>query len=123
MVVRGDMKIMIALVAALALPSVALGYMVAPAVPMEALVKEADVVLKGTALSSAKVQDDSFKAYPHWAVFSTRLKVISVLKGELAEGEVEFRHYDADPDSKVGYMFSPQTYHFEQGRSYVVFAK
>jgi hypothetical protein len=117
------MKLVIALVAALLLPSVALGYAVAPAVPMDVLVKEADVILKGAVLASAKVKDDSFKAYPHWAVFSTRMKVVSVLKGELAEREVEFRHYDADPDSKMGFMFSPQWYHFEAGRSYVVFAK
>ena len=116
------MRIGIVLFCAL-FPSAAMGYMVPHAVGMEVMEKEADVILKGIVTSSGKVEDGSFKKYPHWAVFSTRMKVISVLKGEVAEKEVEFRHYDADPDSKMGYMFAPQHYHFEAGRSYIVFAK
>jgi hypothetical protein len=117
------MKLSIAILCALLVPSLARGYMVPPAVALAVLEKEADVIVKGTVVSSGKVKDESFKAYPHWAVFSTRMKVVSVLKGDLAEKEIDFRHYDADPDSKMGYMFAPQHYHFEAGRSYLVFAK
>ena len=122
--VKGGMKLPLALACALLLPSVALGYMVAHSLPLAGLEKEAEVILKGTVVSSEKAADDSFKALPGWAVFSTRLKVISVLKGALAEKEVDFHHYAADPDpQRRMHMYAPQHYRFEQGSTYIVFAK
>jgi HEAT repeat protein len=117
------MKPLITLVATCLVPSLAWAYAVAPPVPLDALEKEAHVIFKGTVLSSAKTTDDSFKAYPSWAVFATRMKVISVLKGDPTAREVEFHHYDDDPAPNIGRMFAPQHYHFEIGRSYIVFAK
>jgi hypothetical protein len=112
-----------AVAAALLLPSLVLAYMVGPALPLDGLVKESDVIFKGTVVSSVKTVDDSFKRYPSWAVFATRMKIVSVIKGALAEQEVEFRHYDDDPGPPQGRMFAPQHYHFVAGRSYIVFAK
>src|SRR5690349_11165522 len=115
------MKPILVLAAVLVFPVLARGYLVANSMPLDDLVKEADVIIKGTILSSEKTVDDSFKPFPSWAVYSTRIKVVSVLKGTLTEKEIAFHHYDDDVDTKQqGRMFAPQHYHFEPGRSYIV---
>jgi hypothetical protein len=117
------MKPGITFLCCLFLSSLAWSYPVAPALPLDGLVKEADIIVKATVVSSDKIADESFKSYPHWAVFSTRLAIVSVLKGNLAEKEFDFHHYDEDTASNQGYMFSPQHYHFERGATYIIFAK
>ena len=117
------MKLILALAALLLFPVFARAYLVANSMPLDDLVKEADVIIKGTVESSEKVADESFKPFPSWAVFSTRLKVVQVLKGTLAVKEIDFHHYDDDIPQNQGRMFAPQHYHFERGRSYIVFAK
>jgi hypothetical protein len=118
------MKLLLSLACALLVPSVALGYAVAHSLPINGLEKEAQVILKGTVVSTERAEDDSFRQLPGWAVFSTRLKVVSVLKGALTEREVDFHHYAADPDpNRRMHMFAPQHYVFEKGSTYIVFAK
>ncbi|MBN1360784.1 MAG: HEAT repeat domain-containing protein [Sedimentisphaerales bacterium] len=98
-------------------------YPVGPALSLEKLIVEADVIFKGTAASSQPVQDDWFKPYSGFLARETRFKVLSIVKGEGPNSELAFRHYDMDPAPLQGYSFMPQYYHFEPGKSYIVFAK
>lgn len=108
--------------AALAWTSVALAYIVGPPLSLERLSAEADLIFKGTAVSSQPVQDEWFKPCAGFVPQETQFKVISVLKGDSLGATLRFRHYD---ESKIpqGRMFQPQYYHFKAGRTYVVFAK
>lgn len=106
----------------LACAGTARGYPVGPAVGLEKLTEEADIIFKGTAVSSGPVQDAWFQPYPGYVGLQTQFQVVSVLKGEGPGKLLTFRHYDEDPKPQ-GRMFQPQYYHFEPGRTYVVFAK
>ena len=100
---------------------VALGYMVGPALTLDKLATEADIIFKGQALVSEPAQDEWFKPISGFATRETRFKVISQIKGEAAEGEVRFRHYDKDG---LGFgVYEPQHFHFEPGQTYIVFAQ
>ena len=112
----------LSMAALLAATDLALGYAVGPPLSLEKLTAEADLVFKGTVLSAEPVQDEWFKPCPGFAARETAFKVISVIKGEAPGATLRFRHYDQDPRTQ-GYMFQPQYYHFEKGRSYIVFAK
>ena len=96
-------------------------YPVGPALPLDQLVEKAEVIAKVEVLSSAQAEDPWFPAQQGYAVFATKMRIISVLKGDL-KGEVVFRHYDTDPDYKDGVEYSPQAYHFAAGRCYILFA-
>jgi hypothetical protein len=104
------------------------GYALGPAVSLEKLTEEADIVFKGTAVSTGPVQDNWFKSYQDFVVRETHFKVISIIKGECADDKLMFRHYD-DPQlqgripQSYRHRFQPQCYHFEPGGTYVVFAK
>jgi hypothetical protein len=108
--------------AALAWTGVAWGYAVGPPLSLEKLTAEADLILKGTVVSSEPVQDEWFKPCVGFVATETEFRVISVLKGNAPGGTLRFHHYD---ESKIpqGRMFQPQYYHFEAGRTYLVFAK
>ena len=106
----------------MAVTGVSLAYPVGPPLSLEKLTAEADLVFKGTALSGDPVQDEWFKPCPGFVVRGTEFKVVSVIKGDAPGATLRFRHYDQDPRAQ-GYMFQPQYYHFERGRSYIVFAK
>jgi hypothetical protein len=101
---------------------IASGYLVGPAVSLEKLTAEADIIFKGTAVSSGPAQDDWFTPYQGFVVRQTQFKVISVIKGQGLGGRLSFRHYDENPQPQ-GRFFQPQYYHFEIGRTYIVFAK
>ncbi|MHC4143885.1 MAG: HEAT repeat domain-containing protein [Planctomycetota bacterium] len=115
-------RCVINLAALLACMGVAQGYRVGPAVSLEKLTEEADIIFKGTALSGGPVQDKWFKPYRGFHARETRFNVVSVIKGGWSDDKLMFRHYDEDPQPH-GRMFQPQYYHFETGRTYVVFAK
>ena len=108
----------------LAIAEAALGYLVGPALPLDKLTAEADLIFKGEAIASESLQDEWFKPVQGYAARETRFKVISQIKGEAGGGEVRFRHYDeGDGKGRSVFMYTPQFYHFELGRSYIVFAK
>jgi hypothetical protein len=107
---------------ALACAGAALGYAVGPPLSLEKLTAEADLVFKGTAVSSALVQDEWFKPCPGFVVTETEFRLISVLKGPTPGATLRFRHYD-EAQQPQGRMFEPQHYHFQSGTSYIVFAK
>ena len=96
-------------------------YPVGPALPLDQLVEKAEVIAKVEVISSAQAEDPWFPVHRGYAVFATKMRIISVLKGDL-KGEVIFRHYDTDPDYKDGANYSPQVYHFAAGRCYILFA-
>ena len=114
----------LAVVAMLVCTSVAHGYPVGPALSLEKLAAEADIIFKGAAVSGEPVQDEWFKDYRGFRVRQTRFDVVSVVKGEFSGAKLMFRHYETDPEpGGGGGWFMPQHYEFESGRSYVVFAK
>lgn len=110
------------LAALLAYASVARGYPVGPPLGLETLAAEADIIFKGTAISSGPVQDDWFKPCSGFVPRETHFKLISVLKGESPGPTLRFRHYDESPRPQ-GRMFQPQYYHFQTNRTYIMFAK
>jgi len=116
-------RCVVSLAVLLACTGMAWGYPVGWAVSLEKLTEEADVIFKGTVVSGEPVQDEWFKPYRGFLARETRFKVVSVIKGEWSGNELIFRHYDLDPEPHGGGFFQPQYYHFETGRTYVVFAK
>lgn len=108
--------------ALLAWAGVAWGYLVGPPLSLEKLAAEADIIFKGTAVSSGPVQDEWFKPCSGFVAQETQFTVISVIKGGSPGATLRFRHYDESPQSQLR-MFQPQYYHFQHNRTYVVFAK
>jgi HEAT repeat protein len=100
----------------------ACAYPVGPAESLEKLTAEADIIFKGTAISGGPAQDEWFEPYAGFVARETQFKVISIIKGERPGDTLRFRHYDQDPKRRI-LMFQPQCYHFEIGRTYIVFAK
>lgn len=96
--------------------------MVGAAVPLEKMAGDADLIFKGTAISSQVVNDAAFRELPGYACYETQFKIVSVVKGEPLTGSLKFHHYDIHSDAKA-FAYSPQSYHFEPGKSYLVFAK
>ena len=99
-----------------------LGYLVTAPLSLDKLTAEADMIFKGTTVSSEPVQDDWFKLRQGFVAQETQFKVISVIKGDTLVEKLLFRHYDESPVPQ-GRMFQPQFYHFVPGRTYIVFAK
>lgn len=110
----------------LAFAEVAHGYFVSSALTLEKLEGEADLIFKGTAVSTEPCKDEWFKSYPGFTGWETKFKIISVIRGDAHDTAVGFRHYDrnpADVQEFSGMNPDPQSYHFEQGQTYIVFAK
>ena len=101
---------------------VARGYLVGPPLGLEKLAATADLIFKGTVVSSGPVQDEWFKPCPGFVAQETRFKVISVIKGDPPGVTLRFRHYDESPQPQ-GRMYEPQYYHFQSNRTYLVFAR
>src|SRR5205809_5112940 len=93
----------------LAVTSAALGYLVGPPLSLKKLTAEADIIFKGTAISSGPVQNKWFKQFQGFVAQETQFKVISVIKGNQPVETLRFRHYDESP-SPEGRMFEPQFY-------------
>ncbi len=113
---------MLLLTAALAWAGVVQGYPVGPPLSLEKLAAAADVIFKGTVVSSGPVQDEWFKPYPDFVARETTFAVVTVIQGAVPGAMLRFHHYAESPQPH-GRMFAPQYYRFEAGRSYVVFAK
>jgi hypothetical protein len=114
---------LVILIGSLTFSRMASGYIVGPALTLDQLAAESDVIFKGEAIESEPVRDEWFKDIPGYAARETRFKIISQIKGESGDGEVRFRHYDKNPeDLGVGSSYRPQSYHFEAGGTYLVFA-
>jgi len=105
--------------------SQAQGYIVPRALLLDELAKQCDLIVKGVALGSEPVHDAAFAdlAGTGYGVFATRLKVISVLKGDATLAEITFHHYDKQPGERNEPPVSPQSYHFTPKQPYILFAK
>lgn len=100
------------------------GYFLGPPKNLEKLTAEADIIFKATAVSSAAVQEGWFKPWSGFGAIETRFAVISLIKGG-PEGKIlRFRHYDENPQGQGQmYDYEPQHYHFQENKTYLVFAK
>jgi hypothetical protein len=99
-------------------------YPVGPALTLEKLADESDIIFKGTVVSTQPVKDDWFKPVQGFAAYETEFRIVTVLKGSEHESLVHFRHYDEAKDiQQFGMTFMPQYYHFEPKQAYIVFAR
>jgi hypothetical protein len=103
------------------LASSALAYPVGPAISLDELFGKADLVIKGEVISTKPVEDASFEPVHQFRPVETRLKVLATYKGRPKAEVIAFRHYAENNDGS-GYMYMPQHYKFDVGRSYIVFA-
>ncbi len=106
----------------LAILGTAFGYYVGPALTLNKLAEESDLIFKGEAMASEPVEDEWFKPASGYEARESRFRIISQIKGETAGGEVRFRHYDEKANGLGRGMETPQFYHFEPGRTYIVVA-
>ena len=97
-------------------------YMVGPALSVEELSTNADLIFQGKVVSSEPVSDAWFKPLEGFVARETQFRVISVLKGEAGDATLRFRHYETDPEPRPR-MFEPLYYHFDRDRTYLVFAR
>lgn len=90
---------------------------------LEALTKSSDIVFKGTVVSSKTVSGTfAFPPIMGFATQETDFKVVSIIKGQNSEKPLKFLNYERD--SALGMApYEPEYYHFEPGRTYIVFAK
>src|SRR5262245_10280480 len=121
---RKHCLILLLVVLAASRTSNAKAYAVAFALSLDKLAEQSDFIAKVQAVQTDETQDGTFTDYTNqgFAVFATKLKVISVLKGDASLAEISFHHYDDKPNG-MGRMFSPQVYHFTPGQCYLLFAK
>ncbi len=103
-------------------PHAASAYMVGLPQDLEKMSAEADVIFKGTVVSSGPVEDGWFKPYAGFEPYETRFTIVSVIKGDAPGAALSFHHYDNSPAGGAA-NFAPQVYHFEKERAYLVFAK
>lgn len=97
--------------------------MMGPPLPLDKLADQADIIFKGTAVSSVPVQDTSLPPVKsEFTVQETQFKVVSTVKGDKPGDILKFHHYDV-PNMQGSSTDFPQFYHFEPGRTYLVFAK
>lgn len=119
---RRIMLMLLLLAAALILPPLCNAYLVGSSLSMDELAEASDVIMKAKVLSSEPVADDWFDEVHGFEPYSTQMQVISVIKGDLPEGNVSFHHYGSTR-ANAGFEYVPQFYDFKKGRSYIVFAK
>ena len=99
----------------------AAAYIVGASLTLDQLIAEADFVGKVTVIESAPAANPWFEHVQGYEQVQTQLKVVATYKGQAGGAEIAFQHYGvAAGPANPGYM--PQTYRFERGRTYVVFA-
>ena len=97
-------------------------YAVGPSLTLDDLIAEAGFIGKVTVVETKPIVDPWFDGVRGFEPVQTQLKVLATYKGDAAGAEIGFRHYSevGAGDLPGGYM--PQTYRFERGRTYVLFA-
>jgi hypothetical protein len=101
---------------------IACGYVVGPAVGIDDLAKQADLIFQGTAVSNTTITDPAFQPISGFIVQETEFRPAYTIKGKPSISDFKFHHYAPNP-SPEGMMYAPQSYDFEIGKSYLVFAK
>jgi HEAT repeat protein len=98
-------------------------YPVPPSLPLDKLVQEADVIVKAVIVGSRPLDDEPwFRKCPGFRAYTTELKVISVIKGDVPAGAVVFQHY-ATAKEEGGNEFMPLHYDLQVGKGYLIFSK
>ena len=110
------------LAATTAPPDLPFPYPVGPALSLEKLEKEADMIAKVVVISSAPVADEWFTKASGFAARETKMMVVTYLKGATRSSEIAFRHYGA-ADRQQAFHYMPQHYALEKGKPYILFAK
>ena len=90
---------------------------------LEALTNNSDIIFKGTVISSGAANEKSgFPSVMGFVTQETDFKIVSIIKGETTGSPLRFVHYERDSTRGLS-PYEPQYYHFEPGRTYMVFAK
>ena len=92
------------------------------AIPLDQIAEQSNVIIKAKAISSVPATDDWFQGHPGYKVYSTKMQVVSVIKGVLGSLQIEFHHYGIDKAVPQTSMDFVQAYEFTPDRSYIVFS-
>lgn len=94
-------------------------------VSLEELDQTADIIFKGTVVSSRTVDHGglTYCAQGGDLTRDTGFKIASIIKGEVPGNTLIFRHCDLDPEHPAVLYNGRQSYQFESGKTYIVFAK
>jgi hypothetical protein len=85
------------------------------------MASNADLICKAQVVSSAVVTNAAFQPLQGFETRTSRLKIISVLKGNPPADYLSFQHYAANPEEHA-FMYAPQHYELEIGACYLIFA-
>jgi hypothetical protein len=99
----------------------AAAYPVGPSLTLDELIAQAEFIGKVTVMESKPIADAWFDKVHAFSPVESRLKVIFTYKGKPGGETISFRHY-APADASQGYMYMPQFYRLEAGRTYILFA-
>jgi len=95
------------------------GDAIGPPPTFEELENRGILIFKGTALSSQPVQASALPMETGLDSVETRFHIVSLVKGQIDGSTIRFHHYETPSGSFFG-MWSPETYHFQNGRTYLV---
>ena len=98
------------------------GYMVGPAVSLDKMIEMADLIAKGTVVSSNPSADSPLPPVQGFDRVATTFRVISIFKGTSGAETFTFHHYAEAPTGR-GFAYMPQHYDFTNGQAYIVFAR
>jgi tetratricopeptide (TPR) repeat protein len=118
----GSLAIAFVFIANLVFVPRAFAPLIAMAIPLDQIAQQSSVIIKAKAISSSPATDDWFQSYPGYKVYSTRMQVVSIIKGIPGSQQIEFHHYGTDKAVPQTSMEFVQVYEFKQDRSYIVFA-
>jgi hypothetical protein len=96
-------------------------YLVGPADGLDKMASNADIVCKARVVSFAVVTNAAFQPLLGFETRTSKLKIISVLKGNPLADYLWFQHYAANPEEHA-FMYAPQHYELETGACYLIFA-
>lgn len=111
------------------------GYMIGPPMSLEELAGKSDVIFQGTVESNKTVNDPELQPEPGYIVQETVFNGVWLTKkadnvmpegtryARPVSGTYTFRHYAATPEGGLSLNAPPQSYNFQAGRTYLVFAK
>jgi hypothetical protein len=97
-------------------------YRVGPAVSLDKMIEMADLIAKGTVVSSDPSPNSPLPPVPGFDRVATTFRVISILKGTPGGETFNFHHYSEAPTGR-GFAYMPQHYEFTNGQAYIVFAR
>lgn len=96
-------------------------YHVGPALGLDKMAAQADLVCKARVIGTSLITNAAFRDLRGFQVQADMLEIISVLKGDPGTNRVLFQHYASARRKGFG-QYSPQSYDLELGESYLIFA-